>query len=131
MPNPPETQIDLDVFFEGAQRDAPQMSTRLMENILGDAAAVSAARQAPPALPRTPARTRGWLARLLAPLGGIPGAIAVAACAVIGVGVGYGGTDTLESLPGMGTIVSAISGDPLNDLGFGNTDEITVFLSEG
>ncbi len=124
-----ENPVDLDGFFDEARKGEPELSMRLMENILGDAAEVSAARQ--PAAPVAAPRRKGWLRTLLAPIGGIPAAITLATCAVLGIGVGYAGTDTLESLPGMGTIVSAIGDDPLDDFSFGYTESISEFLSEG
>ncbi len=124
-----ESPVDLDGFFDEARKGEPELSMRLMENILGDAADISAARRMP--APAAPPQRDSWLRRLLAPIGGLPAAATLAACAVLGIGIGYGSTDTLESLPGMGTIVSAIGDDPLDDYSFGYTDSISAFLSEG
>ncbi len=124
-----ESPVDLDAFFDEARKGEPELSMRLMENILGDAADISAARRMPASA--APPQRGGWLRRLLAPIGGLPAAATLAACAVLGIGIGYGGADTLESLPGMGTIISAIGDDPLDDYSFGYTDSISAFLSEG
>lgn len=119
--------VDLDRFFAEAKTGMPEMPMALMAGILGDAADVSAAR----AVPQVLVERRGWLRALLAPIGGWPAMAAIAASAVIGVSAGYSGTDTLESLPGMGALVSSISDDPLDDFGFGYTDVFDDFLVEG
>ncbi len=133
-----EHPVDLDrLFAEAKAEGAPEMSMALMANILGDAAEITAARATPapapaPALAPAPAPTwRGRLRALLAPIGGLPTLAALAASVLVGISAGYSGTDTLESLPGMGTLVSGISDDPLDDLGFGYTDAFSDFLAEG
>jgi len=123
---------ELQNYFDAADPPEHILPLTLMENILADAAvetskrrrkvAESAARQE---------QSRGWLYRMLAPLGGFRTGVALAFCAVLGIAAGYAGTDTLQSLPGMGTIVSAVTGDPLNDVGFGYTYGFDDFLAEG
>jgi len=122
-------QIDLDAFFKDAVEPAPELSASLMANILADAGEVAAARQVSPE--RTPVKRKGWLARMMEPLGGIQGMAAVGVCTVLGVTVGYAGTDTLQSIPGVGDIVASISGDPLDDFTYGGIDGFNDFLAEG
>ena len=122
-------QIDLDAFFKDAAGPAPELSGALMANILADAGEVAVARQDVP--DRAPVKTKGWLARLMEPMGGIQGMAAVGACAVLGVTVGYAGTDTLQSIPGVGDIVASISGDPLDDFTYGGIASFSDFLAEG
>ena len=129
MTDADKNQIDLDAFFKDAIEPAPELSSALMANILADAGEVSASRQATPV--SEPIKTKSWLARLMEPMGGIQGIVAVALCAVLGLTVGYAGTDTLQSIPGVGDIVASISGDPLDDFSYGGIESFSDFLAEG
>ncbi len=122
-------QIDLDAFFKDAVDPAPELSSALMASILADAGEVSAARQGVPE--RQPVKRKGWLARVMEPMGGIQGMAAVGVCTVLGVTVGYASTDTLQSIPGVGDIVAGISGDPLDDFTYGGIASFSDFLAEG
>ena len=122
-------QIDLDAFFKDSAEPAPELSTALMANILADAGEVAATRQVSPE--RQPVKRKGWLARVMEPMGGIQGMAAVGFCTVLGVTVGYTGTDTLQSIPGVGEIVASISGDPLDDFTYGGIASFSDFLAEG
>lgn len=124
-----ENQIDLDAFFEEAIEPAPELSSSLMANILADAGEVSASRQTEPV--RSGAKPRGWLSRIIEPLGGIQGMAAVGLCAALGITIGYAGTDTLQSIPGVGDIVASISSDPLDDFSYGGIASFNDFLAEG
>ena len=129
MTDADKNQIDLDAFFKDAAEPAPELSSALMANILADAGEVSASRQATSV--SEPIKTRSWLARLMEPMGGIQGMAAVGFCAVLGLTVGYAGTDTLQSIPGVGDIVASISGDPLDDFSYGGIESFNDFLAEG
>ena len=129
MTDADKNQIDLDAFFKDAAEPAPELSNALIANILADAGEVSAARQIVPA--SAPVKTKGWLARLMEPMGGIQGMSAVGLCAVLGITIGYAGTDTLQSIPGVGDIVASISGDPLDDFSYGGIESFSEFLVEG
>jgi len=122
-------EIDLDVFFEDAMEPTPELDDALMARILADAGEVSASRQVIPA-PRQQ-KPKGWLRRLLEPVGGLQGMAAVGVCTVLGVTVGYTGTDSLQSIPGVGDIVATISGDPLDDFSYGSIASFNDFLAEG
>lgn len=128
MTNSDNNDIDLDVFFNAAKEPLPEPSARLMANIIADAGEIAAARVV--VTKPTPQKT-GWLARILEPLGGLRGGLAVAACTVFGVTVGYAGTDTIQSLPGVGDIVASITGDPFDDFSYGAVTGYADFLSEG
>lgn len=123
--------IDLDAFFKAAAEPAPELSSNLMAGILADAGEVSAARQ--PLPEPAPQRTKklGWLSRMLEPVGGKPGLATVGICTILGVTVGYAGTDTLQSIPGVGDIVASISGDPIDDFSYGEIASFSDFLAEG
>jgi len=123
-----KTEIDLDVFFDAA-KVTPPLSMALMENILGDAADIAA--QNMPAYVATPKPKKHWVLALLEPLGGKQGFATVGLCAFLGVAAGYAGTDTLGSVPGVGTLLTAFSDDPLDDLGFGEPGTFDDFLAEG
>ena len=121
-------QIDLDAFFKDAAEPAPELSSALMTGILADAGEIAATRQVVPE--RSPVKRKGWLARVMEPMGGIQGMVAVGVCTVLGVTVGYAGTDTLQSIPGVGDIVASISGDPLDDFTYGGIANFSDFLEE-
>lgn len=129
MTDTDKNQIDLDALFKDAAEPAPELSSALMANILADAGEVSAARQVAPA--SAPIKTKSWLARLMEPMGGIQGMAAVGLCAALGLTVGYAGTDSLQSIPGVGDIVASISGDPLDDFSYGGIESFSDFLAEG
>ncbi|MBL4873209.1 MAG: hypothetical protein JKY41_07390 [Rhodobacteraceae bacterium] len=122
-------QIDLDAFFKDAAKPAPELSNALMANILADAGEVAAARQVLPE--REFVKRRGWLARVMEPMGGIQGLAAIGVCTALGITIGYAGTDTLQSIPGVGDIVASISGDPLDDFSYGDIAGFSDFLAEG
>lgn len=123
-----KTEIDLDVFFDAAKK-TPPLSMALMENILGDAADIAIQRA--PVIAPVPKPKKHWLSALLEPLGGKQGFATVGLCAFLGVAAGYAGTDTLGSVPGVGTLLTAFSDDPLDDLGFGAIGSFDDFLAEG
>lgn len=122
-------QIDLDAFFKEAIEPAPELSNSVMANILADAGEISASRQVKPA--PVPVKRRGLIARLMEPLGGIQGMAAVGLCTILGVTIGYAGTDTLQSIPGVGDIVASISSDPLDDFSYVGIASFNDFLTEG
>lgn len=123
-----DNKIDLDVFFEDAKQPAPDLSAALMSNILADAGEVAAAR---PASQVPIVKRRHWLVRLMEPIGGTGGMVAVGVSIVLGVTVGYAGTDSLQSIPGVGDIVASISGDPLDDFSYDGIANFSDFLAEG
>lgn len=128
MSNMDKLETDLDVFFTAAKEPSPTLSMDLMSRILGDAADVAANR-----VEETPAtfKRESWFKRWLEPLGGIQGVATVGFCAFLGLAIGYTGTDTLESVPGVGPMFASISDDPLDDLGFSGIGNFDDFLAEG
>ena len=108
-------KADLDALLAEERDTAPDLSTTLMENILADAAQVSAERQVEPRSARI-----NWLGRFLEPVGGYPAMAGAMAAVVIGAFVGYSGTERLEAVPVMGDYIANLSGDPLEALGLGN-----------
>ncbi len=119
------TDKDLDALFAAEREQAPDMSMRLMENILADAAHVASGRQIVPPAP-VPVRT-GWIQRIMEPFGGVPVLAGGLAAMVIGIYVGYSGTDTL---PVVGDYVAGLSGTSLTDFGLG-LDSFDMLLEEG
>lgn len=120
--------IDLDVFFEAAKEPAAGISTALMENMIADAGAVSANRVKPVVVMKP---RKSWVPVWLTQMGGPQAVMAVAFSAVLGVAVGYSGTDSLQSVPGVGDIVASISSDPLDDFNFGTIASFNDFMAEG
>lgn len=129
MTDSDKNHINLDAFFKEAHEPAPELSSALMTNILADAADVAASRQVVPE--RAPPKRTSWLARVMEAMGGVQGMAAVGICAALGVTVGYAGTDVLQSIPGVGDIVTSISGDPLDDFAYGDIASFSDFLAEG
>ena len=120
--------LDLDMFFEDAKEPTPKISTALMTNMIADAGAVTADRMKPVAAPRP---RKSWVPTWLTQMGGPQGVMAVAFSAVLGVAIGYGGADTLQSVPGVGDIMASISGDPVEDFEFGTISSFNDFMAEG
>jgi len=129
MTDTDKDQIDLDAFFKDAAEPAPELSDALMANILADAGEIATTRQG--LSERQPVKRKGWLARVMEPMGGVPGMAAVGVCAALGVTIGYAGTDTLQSIPVVGDIFASISGDPLDDFTYGGIASFSDFLTEG
>ena len=117
--------INLDDLLAAERKTAPDLPTHLMENILADAADVAAERKPAP----RPARTN-WLRRLLEPVGGYPALAGAMAAIVLGVFVGYSGTESLETVPVMGEYIANLSGDPFEELGLGNLGNFDT-MTEG
>ncbi len=112
--------------------DAPTPSVALMERIVADAQDVAQAREAQKTRDRQGARqsgdgrTRqagagrtglaGWLANLLAPIGGWPAVAGLATATVAGVWIGYASGDGLTGLTGLsGDAISASGGAELGE----------------
>ena len=125
MTDTDKNPIDLDVFFQDAKEPTPELSNGLMARILADAGEVVA----PP--PVKPQRAKRWLPAWLEPMGGMQGLAAVGFSAIIGISIGYAGTDSLQSIPGIGDIVATFSTDPLDDFAYGEITSFNDFLAEG
>lgn len=123
-----DNELDKLLKAEGAKPSA--LSTRLMENMIADAAMVSAARADDRPLAIDTARN-SWWKRALEPFGGTPALAAAICCTVIGGLVGYSGADTLQSIPGMEQIIANLGNEPLDDFGFADLTNFDDFLTEG
>lgn len=121
---------ELDKLLEAEARNSPALSTRLMENMIADAATVSATRADERPLAIDMVRS-GWWKRALEPFGGMPALAAAATCAIIGGFVGYSGTDALQSIPGMENVITNFEDDPLDDFSVGALTNFDDFLAEG
>lgn len=126
----PEKELDLEAFFKAARETEPEIPARFYQAVLADAATVAAARAPVPQRPR-----RGIvsaLRSLLEPVGGWIGAGALTACAVFGLSLGYSGSSGLESLPGLGTVLSQLGSDVIDEFDFGATaTSVNTMLTEG
>ncbi len=121
---------ELDRLLKAEAENTPELSTRLMENMIADAATASAARAEDRPLAIDTARS-SWWKRALEPFGGMPALGAATTCAVIGGIIGYSGTDALQSIPGMESVITSFEDDPLDDFGVGALANFDVFLAEG
>lgn len=119
-------EMDLEELFAEARRLRPVPSPDLLARILSQAEAVSGERRgvepaAPVATP--PLRRPGWLASLADALGGWPALGGLAACAVIGVGLG------MAQPAGLSDLTASIWGETVSvTLGI---DENPLSLLEG
>ena len=103
----PEMEAALDRLLAEARDLEPGPSDAFLNRVLADAATA-----APPAMaPERQTRPRtGGLAALLGSIGGWQGVAAVAASALIGIGLGYGGTELgLPFLADMATVADPAS----------------------
>lgn len=83
----PSQEAELDAFFAAARAAEPAPSADLVARILADAESH---------LPRPSLLSR--LRSSLAPIGGLPGLSALTACALFGLGLGYSGTTTIDTM---------------------------------
>ncbi len=84
-----------------ASAPVPTPSQSLIARVLADAAIAAPQITAP--VPPKPS----WRIRLLAPIGGLRGALALATCAVMGVVAGAGYADTVLTIPGLDTVLAS------------------------
>ena len=98
------SEDQLDAWLAEAKRNpVPQPSQDLISRVLADAAtAVPIAAPTSVAVPRN-----GFFKRLFNPIGGFGGVFALSACATFGVVAGAGYADTLLTLPGLDSVLSA------------------------
>lgn len=123
-------ESELDKLLESEGGETPELSTRLMENMIADAAMISAAHANDRPLAIDTARS-SWWKRALEPFGGIPALAAAACCAIFGGFIGYSGTDSLQSIPGVEAVIASFEDDPLDDLSIGSLSNFDNFLAEG
>lgn len=103
-------EFDLDGFFEAAKaQDEPCPSVDLIGRVLADAGMVGVV------APVLEAVRESWLSRLLSPIGGWGGAVVLGSCAAFGLFAGLGDSDTLYQVPGMETVIAAISGEEASE----------------
>lgn len=96
-----EDHIDV-LLREAKNSPSPQPSTDLISRVLADAAAFM------PAAPETAKKKRFW-ARWLSPVGGMGGALTLAACAGFGVFAGAGFADEVMALPGLDGVLAGLT----------------------
>lgn len=90
----------LGTYFADARAAAPGPDADLVARVLADAASAHpAAAHAP-----TPIGLWARLAGMFNPVGGFAGASVVAASALLGITIGYGGPDAVLTLPGIGDL---------------------------
>ncbi len=95
----------LEPLFEAARAEAPQPSAELMARILADAQAHLPTPTPAPVAAMRPVRAvqpvrRGWLAGLLAALGGWPSVAGMATATVAGLWLGFAQPEALTTLSG-------------------------------
>ena len=92
----PLDEAQLDALFFAAAQDRPTPSDDLMARIMADAEAEIAAASIPAAV--TSAPRQGWLASVIATIGGWPAAAGLATAAVTGLMIGLVPPDSLLEL---------------------------------
>ncbi|MDF0602888.1 hypothetical protein P1J78_19270 [Psychromarinibacter sp. C21-152] len=93
----PLDEAELDRLFEAARSAAPAPSDALLARVMAEAEAEMPVAHVAPA---PPARRRGWLAGLIAGVGGWPAAAGLVGAAVTGVAIGVASPQALERLSG-------------------------------
>lgn len=103
------------LLAEAKASPVPHPSQDLISRVLADAASAvpGSASSSPATAPKL-----GFFKRLFGPIGGYSGAFALSACATFGVVAGAGYADTVLTLPGLETVLSAFGG---------STDSTTPF----
>jgi len=86
------TEAELEALFAEAAGAPVVPSAALLDRVMADADRISGARGQ-----RAPARP-GWLAALIATLGGWPAVAGLATATVAGIWIGYAAPDTLNQL---------------------------------
>jgi len=95
----------IDALLNDAKNSpAPLPSTDLISRVLADAAAMM---PAPEPLPLPAPKPRLW-ARVLSPIGGMGGALTLAACAAFGVFAGAGYADEMLAIPGVEGVLAGL-----------------------
>lgn len=114
-----EDPIDA-LLREAKDCPSPSPSTDLISRVLADAAAMMP--------PSEPAPKRRFWARFLSPVGGIGGALTLAACATIGVFAGAGYADEMLALPGLDGVLAGLTDftDSTTPL-----ESLSLLMSEG
>lgn len=121
---------ELDTLLEAEGRKTPELSTRLIENMIADAAMISTAHANNRPLAIDKAHS-SWWKRALEPFGGMPALAGAACCAIVGGFIGYSGADSLQSIPGVEAVIASFEDDPLDDLSIGSLSNFDDFLAEG
>jgi len=97
-----KSEDPMDALMRTAKNSpSPTPSSALISRVLADAAAMMPAPEAPPK-PR-------FLARMLSPVGGMGGALTLAACAAFGVFAGAGYADEMLSIPGLDGVLAGLT----------------------
>lgn len=98
------SEQNLDALLHAAKnRATPMPSTDLIARVLADAAEnVQVHTTSPQPKP-------GIWARLMAPIGGLGGAVALSCCATFGVVAGAGYADTLFEIPGLDSVLTTLT----------------------
>ncbi len=118
-----EDPIDA-LLREAGNCPAPLPSDDLVARVLADAAAT----MPPAAAIAGPRPGPGFLARLLAPVGGAGGGLALAACAAFGVFAGAGFADELLAIPGLEEVLAGLADSTDSTTPF---ESLTLLMSEG
>ncbi len=95
-----EDPIDA-LMNEAKNSPSPLLSTELISRVLADAAAMMPAPEPAP-------KPRFW-ARMLSPIGGLGGALTLAACAAFGVFAGAGYADEMLAIPGLDGVLAGLT----------------------
>ncbi len=116
-----KSEDPIDALMRAAKNSpSPTPSPALVSRVLADAAAMMPAAQAPPK-PR-------FRARILSPIGGMGGALTLAACAAFGVFAGAGYADEMLAIPGLDGVLAGLADYTDSTTPF---DTLALLMSEG
>jgi len=118
-----ENHIDR-LLNEAKNCPSPNPSTELISRVLADAATLM---PAPEAIANPVPKPRFW-ARILAPIGGLGGVSALAACAAFGVFAGAGYADDILAIPGLDGVLAGLTDYTDSTTPF---ESLSLLMSEG
>ncbi len=111
----------IDALLHAAKNSpSPQPSADLISRVLADAAAQM---PAPVAMPK-----RQFWARWFAPVGGVGGALTLAACAAFGVFAGAGFADEMLAIPGLDGVLAGLTDATDSTTPF---ESLSLLMTEG
>jgi len=116
-----KSEDPIDALMRAAKNTpSPQPSTALISRVLADAAAMMPVAEPAP-------KPRFW-ARIFSPIGGIGGALALAACAAFGVFAGAGYADEMLAIPGLDGVLAGLTDYTDSTTPF---DTLALLMTEG
>lgn len=127
-----KSENHIDALIEAARcAPAPAPSADLVSRVLADAAMLSRPLEEARSgdeVPSALAHFAGFISRLLRPIGGIGGGVALAACTAFGVFAGAGYADDILTIPVLDEVLAAVSDTTDSTTPF---ETLSLLMTEG